>query len=521
MSVFRKFKPLKLTTRITISNVVLFTLIIMVIVYFVTLLTNQFLFYKNREELINKQQQIEELLGEDISSIYVLPKKERIRAVYNKLERYYMFENYKTLIALVDSDGQTTYTQNRGLYDKLIMDHLKINPDTIRLKTTLEKNLLSGRESMMIEVFQSTSDSEQVKIIDGSFFIPTRGADPFVIQTKIMGYDLMYTTLRKDFGNNHSLYILVFLYPELDQDFIISLNSALLVSALIGVLLFVLFGKYFTKRALKPLVDLSYVAQNINNETLNYRIPPTESKDEIDTLISSLNRMLENLEDSFEYQRRFVSDASHELRIPLTIVLGYIDVLKTIGKDNPELLDESMHAIEDEAGHMKNLVEKLLILARFENQKIKVNYAYFNVSAFVERSIIECERLYPDHVFVSKVDPKLEIHADTELMVQIMRALVENAVKYSEPGTNISFDSEIKDRFIVLSLTDEGRGIPQESIPNLTNRFYRLSEDRNRKTGGSGLGLSIVEVLVKAHGGFVRFESTLDIGTKVMLFFPR
>lgn len=493
----------------------------MVIVYFVTLLTNQFLFYKNREDLINKQQQIEELIGEDISSVYVLPKRERIRAVFNKLERYYMFENYKTLIALVDSDGQTTYNQNRALYDKLIIDHLKINPDTVRLKTTLEKNIISGRESLMIELFQLTNESEQVKIIDGSFSIPPRGAEPFVIQTKIMGYDLMYTTLRKDFGNNHSLYILVFLYPELDQDFIISLNSALMVSALIGILLFVLFGKYFTKRALKPLVELSYVAQNINNETLNYRIPPTESKDEIDTLISSLNRMLENLEDSFEYQRRFVSDASHELRIPLTIVLGYIDVLKTIGKDNPELLEESMHAIEDEAGHMKNLVEKLLILARFENQKIKVNYEYINISDFVDRSIVECERLYPHHHFISAIDPKLEIHADMELMIQIMRALVENAVKYSDPDSNIKFSSEFKDRFVILTITDEGRGIPKESIPNLTSRFYRLSEDRNRKTGGSGLGLSIVEVLVKAHGGFVRFESTLNVGTKVMLFFPR
>ena len=517
----KRIRRVKLTTRITASNVVLFSILISLSMYFVTLLTNQFLYFKNREELTTSQQKIEELLITEKEKIQTFQPEDRIPYIYKMFESYYIFDNYKKLMIIFDSSGRTSYGLNKDVYDMLILDQLKVNPQNIDINVMLDKNIITGNEILTFELFRSLNASENIRLIDLSLNVPTKGGLPFISESKLFGYDVMYTTLRFDTRDDNSLFISVFLYPELDSDFLLSLNSALMVSAIIGILFLSIFGKFFTRRALKPLVELSYIAQSVNKEVLNYRIPPTESNDEVDTLIKSLNLMLQNLEEAFDNQKRFVSDASHELRIPLTIVLGYIDLLKTMGTDDKALLDESLTSIETEATHMKNMVEKLLILARLENNRVKVTYEWVSVLDFMEKGLAECERLYPSYHF--KLDLKYtdDFYIDLEIMTQIFRALVENAVKYSPEDTTITFHSELKNQFVEVSLSDEGRGIAKESIANLTNRFYRLNEDRNRKTGGSGLGLAIVDALIKAQSGHMRIDSEVGKGTKVSLYVPK
>jgi len=488
--------------------------------YLITVLTNQFLYFKNKEDLLTKQRQIEELLIAESDAINMIEPQDRIAWIYRKLENYYIFDNYKTIIMLFDSRSQTSYSLNKEVYDMILLEQLKINPASLDINVSFISGNKSAYDQLYFEMYKRLDTNEKLKYWDVSLRVPTKDGVPFVTESTLLGYDVMYTTLRFDGTLEYSAYVSIFLYPDLDKDFLLSLNSALLVSAFIGILFLTAFGRWFTRRALKPLVDLSYVAQNMNNETLNYRIPSTESNDEIDTLIKSLNLMLQNLEMSFEYQKRFVSDASHELRIPLTIVLGYIDLLKTVGTSNEALLRESLDSIEDEATHMKNLVEKLLILARLENKRIKVNSEWLEIPDFFQKTLQECLKLYPKHDFLLNMNYVEDVFMDFELITQIFRALVENAVKYSPEGRLITFGSARRNQFIELTVTDEGRGIAKDSIAQLTNRFYRLSEDRNRKTGGTGLGLSIVDALIKAHGGHMRIESELGIGTTVHLFLP-
>ena len=516
----RRIGRVKLTTRITISNVVLFSIIIALLMYLVTVLTTKFLYFKNKEDLLTKQMQIEELLSSESEAINALEPQDRIAWIYRKFENYYIFDNYKTLIMLFDSRSQTSYSLNKEVYDMILLDQLKVNPANMDLNISFISGDINAYDQLNFELYKRLDTNDNLKYMDISLRVPQKGGMPFVTESNILGYDIIYTTLRFDGELDYSAYVSIFLYPDLDKDFLLSLNSALLVSAFIGILFLTAFGRLFTRKALKPLVDLSYIAQNMNNETLNYRIPSTESNDEIDTLIKSLNLMLQNLESSFEYQKRFVSDASHELRIPLTIVLGYIDLLKTMGTSNEALLTESLDSIEDEATHMKNLVEKLLILARLENKRIKVNSEWFEIPEYFLRTHQECMKLYPKHVFQLNMHYVEDVFMDFELMTQIFRALVENAVKYSKEGSRITFGSAKRNQFIELSVTDEGRGIAKDSIAHLTNRFYRLNEDRNRKTGGTGLGLSIVDALIKAHGGHMRIESQPGTGTTILLFLP-
>ena len=516
-----RIKHIKLSTRITLSTIFLFSILIILIMYFVSVLTDQFLYFKNREDLMMKQEQIQDFFQDENREINKVMRTDRLSYMYRALETYYVFDNYKTLIILFDTDGRSSYALNQDAYDNLFREKLKIDPKNLHFNIMVDKKSEPNQHRLNLEVFKSINASESVKLFNSSLRIPSNSKEPIITETSIFEYDIMYTSLRYDTHDDYSVYVCVFLYPNLDQDFIIGLNSALLVSALIGILILTIIGKAFTRRALKPLVDLSNIAHKVNNETLNYRIPATGSNDEIDLLIKSLNTMLENLDQSFEYQKRFVSDASHELRIPLTIVLGYIELLKKVGTDDPAILEESLNAIGDEATLMKNLVEKLLMLTRIENNRIRVNSENLVLDEFIQKNLSECQMLYPTHVFTVQARYQGTLHFDPELMTQMFRALVENAVKYSEPGSEIVFGSQLRNQFIEISITDQGRGIPKESLGYLVHRFYRISEDRNRRTGGSGLGLSIVEALVKAMGGYLRIESELDKGTKVILLMPR
>lgn len=516
----KRIRKIKLTTRITLSNVVLFTMLILLIMYFVTVLTNRFLVIKNRDELLTRQQQIMELLKTEKNTIDQISPDDRISYIYQKFESIYVIDHFKTMLLVYDTNGNTSYVFDKDFYDILMLNQLKINPRNIRLQLDLRDHAEDGLETMHFNLFKHLDVSERILYSSFPINVPSRHGSPILTEAKLMGYDLMYTTVRYDLDPDYSAFVTVTLYPAVDKDFLLSLNSALLVSAMLGVLFLTVFGKWFTRRALRPLVELSDMAKNVESEILSYRIPPTDSNDEIDTLIKSLNHMLENLEQSFEHQKRFVSDASHELRIPLTIVLGYIDLLKTMGTDNQALLEESLTTIGDEATNMKNMVERLLVLARLENKRLRIEYESVHSTHLFNKTIFECIHLYPTHRFTSEIHYEGTLDVDVELFNQVLRALVENAVKYSEPGTTITFICEKKNRFIEVSVIDQGKGIPKESITNLANRFYRLSEDRNRKTGGTGLGLSIVDALIKAHGGHMRIESTVDEGTKVSLFIP-
>ncbi len=513
------FRKLKLTTRITVFNVILFAILILFVFLFVTLLTRQFLFYKNRDELISKKVQVEDFINEDINLLYQTPENQRVNYLYERLKKLYLFENYKFVVLVSDDSNRTSYPLNKNYYDRFITGEeytdLSTFSTVLKIETTSEGTFLN----MRIYDNQASVDQSILTSFKIPFDLNQNSSDVYV--TKVLKTDVMHTTSNIVFLDGKKVYITLFLTSTLDEDYLMSLNSALFVSSIIGILLLSIFGRYFTRRALRPLVNLSYTAQNINNENLDYRIPSIGTNDEVDTLIKSLNYMLQNLEKSFDYQKRFVSDASHELRIPLTIILGYVDLLKTMGYDEKELLEESIDSIESEAQNMKNLVEKLLLLARVENRTFEVKFDRISVEEISDKLIQECRLIYEDFTFNAKLDYLGDLIVDKELIIQVFRALVDNAVKYTDPPGTITITSRELRKYYEIAITDTGRGIPAENIPNLTNRFFRVDEDRNRKTGGVGLGLAIVESLMKVQGGRIQIESQENIGTRIALLFPK
>lgn len=257
----------------------------------------------------------------------------------------------------------------------------------------------------------------------------------------------------------------------------------------------------------------------INATKLDTRIQVGETQEELKNLAFAINNMLDRIDQSYRGQVRFVSDASHELRTPISVIQGYANLLDRWGKNDEKTLQESITAIKDEAANMKDLVEELLFLARGDNNTIQLQLESFNLGALAAEVIHETEMIDSTHHFDARLLDS-QVKADRSLIKQALRILVDNAIKYTNAGGHITVTVESAGDFVKLSVTDDGIGISPEIVPQIFDRFYRADESRTRATGGAGLGLSIAKWISTRHGGHMEVLSREGIGTKVMLALP-
>lgn len=295
------------------------------------------------------------------------------------------------------------------------------------------------------------------------------------------------------------------------------------------------------RRKLKPIEDLAEAAQNLNTagngldlslmETLadkidginaaklDTRISIDATQDELKDLAEAINAMLARINDAYRSQMRFVSDASHELRTPISVIQGYANLLERWGKDDEKTLLESIQAIRDEAANMKSLVEQLLFLARGDNNTMVLQLEDFDLGELAEAVVKECEMIDNGHDYQRQIQ-RVFVHADHGLIKQLLRILTDNAIKYSNPGGTIRISLSEDEGKALLSVQDEGIGIPPQSVPLIFERFYRADESRARATGGTGLGLSIAKWIAEKHGGHLEVLSREGIGTRVIASIP-
>jgi len=521
-----KFKnrhaPLKITTRISLYNVLFFSFIIILMILFEFYLTQHFLFLKNRDELYVKHDQLDDYIAIHYEEIKAIPSSDRLAYIYEQIQSLYLFDHYKYIAFIYNTEDQSSYAFEKNYYDKLFLSNFNIVTNDLVFSYALEN---SDQTSWMnFNISEPKNEDENTLVATAFVPLPTEADDRTINQISFLGDTILETTLMVPFENEPSIYLTLFLFPQYDSAFIFILLIALIASSIVGILLMILLGRSLTRRALRPLTSLSSRASAIDYDTLENRIPFTGANDEIDSLIASLNTMLDNIEKSFENQRRFISDASHELRIPLTVMKGYTELLeKTRGKDE-NLLEESIQSISAEVTSMQHLVEQLLLLARAESNRVPVTLASFEVATLTEQLILECEHLYPQLNIQFHIEKDLMIKADYSLMLQILRALIDNANKYAltEKGVLITAHSlnAAHKKSLELIIQDFGKGIPETALEHLTDRFYRVSEHRNREGGGFGLGLAIVEVLVKYQNGSMTIESAENKGTSIHLYMP-
>ena len=294
-----------------------------------------------------------------------------------------------------------------------------------------------------------------------------------------------------------------------------------LLCDLIRMIYFFRHEKRLNKRVLAPIRDITSMAETLSESNLSNRINIAGTKNELKDLAAVINRMLDRIERSYNSQKQFVSDASHELRTPIAVIRGYTDMLKRWGKDDPEVLEEGIMAISQETDGMKDLVESLLFLARHDKKTLMMEVSEFSTSELVQEVLKEEAMVHSGHHFHLETADDLQMKADRNMIKQVLRILCDNAVKYSETDTNIFLSCRKEtDGTCSLSVRDEGQGIASEDLPKIFDRFYRSDKARKSETGGHGLGLSIARIIVVAHNGKMRVRSKPGAGTDFSIVLP-
>jgi signal transduction histidine kinase len=274
----------------------------------------------------------------------------------------------------------------------------------------------------------------------------------------------------------------------------------------------------------EALKQLARALDKVNATHLESGIPADAITEELQPLASAINEMLARIDESYTAQKRFVSDASHELRTPIAVIQGYANILLRWGSEDPDTLHESVEAIKSEADAMKQMVNQLLFLARGDNESMNIDWQAVCLTDIVEEVVREEGMIEGAQTFDIQLasEQGLTVYGDGGLLKQLVRILLDNSIKYSEPGGSIHVKLA-DDGFgkLLLSVSDEGSGIPADILPNIFDRFVRADDARTRSKGGAGLGLSIAKWIAEKHGGHIEVVSVENIGTKFTVVLPK
>jgi len=298
--------------------------------------------------------------------------------------------------------------------------------------------------------------------------------------------------------------------------------SLMMIIAILGaVLLSSVGGLIIANQILKPIKALSSTMQKIKAKGLKERVPEFQTKDEITELTHIFNGMMDDLEVSFNKQKQFVEDASHELRTPISILEGHLSMLQRWGKKDAEILDESIDASLHEVKRLKHLVIDLLDLTSVESTSSRNKKEVFSPIPVIENVCRSFTMIYPDFTISDhyKKDYNIEIYGVQRYFEQLLVIVIDNAIKYSQGTKRIEITSDIKNQNMYLHVIDFGEGIPKEDLPYIFDRFYRVDKARSRAKGGNGLGLSIAKEIIENFDGTITINSEVGKGTQVSLCF--
>lgn len=295
----------------------------------------------------------------------------------------------------------------------------------------------------------------------------------------------------------------------------------MLLSGPLALLLASVAGWMLSRRALAPVARMTSIADGIGIEALGERVPVPVGHDEISALARTLNRMLDRLETGVRAKRRLVADASHELQTPLAVMRTEFDVSLSSPTLPPEAV-EVLESAREEADRMARIVRNLLTLARFDEGTLRLLRTPTDLRELAAEVVESLSVLAQESsVSVTVSGDPVEASVDPEYLRVALVNLVENAVKYSGAGSTVTVETAAADGEPSLSVVDDGPGIPEEALPHIFDRFYRVDSSRNQASGGSGLGLAITCEIVEAHGGRLDVESRVPGGTRFTAVFPR
>ncbi|ANY69166.1 two-component sensor histidine kinase [Paenibacillus sp. BIHB 4019] len=431
----------------------------------------------------------------------------------------------------------------------LILFNIFVYFYVIKITTESEERVIANKVNLMLENPQiqsgkglNNSDllseyynvNEMIRIVQpDSKVVNITGSDPVLLGLPA-AFDSQHDTGMISKGGERILYMRVPLYDGTEIVGMLEINRVLneldnylqiLVAALTvtsaGAILFAIFGTYwFTSRLTAPIQQMVTTMREIDRSGKLRVIETTshEESAELQQLIRAFNQMIERLDRTFEKQKQFVADASHELKTPLTVISSYANMLKRWGRDDAAVRDEAIEAIDREAKRMQNLTKSMLTLAEAE-QEDWLKQEQFDVVQAIDELAGMLQTTFHRPIRIKTSSKIIRMYGDKEKIKQLFVILLDNAIKYSKDSIDVSV-SQVK-TIVKIEVKDRGVGIPESDLPHLFERFYRVDGARSRATGGAGLGLSIAKRIVDLHDGKVDVFSQQDIGTTITLQFKQ
>ena len=292
----------------------------------------------------------------------------------------------------------------------------------------------------------------------------------------------------------------------------IGIPLALLISGLLSLIA--------ARQALRPLIKMTRSAATISAEAMDKRLPVSNTKDEVQALALAFNGTLDRLTAAFARQRRFTADASHELRTPVTAVLGQAELALSRPR-SPEAYQQSLVRIQNEAERMQRLIGRMLSLARLESGRQPLTFAPTDIAYLIHTltDTLQPRAASKGLAFKINTPPTLICSTDTDSLTQILLNLLDNAITYTDQGGIELSLTAGPDRFC-LTISDTGQGIPPEHLPYIFEPFYRVDSARSRDQGRVGLGLTLTHELVHRLGGTIEVASQPQVGTTFTLTLP-
>lgn len=295
------------------------------------------------------------------------------------------------------------------------------------------------------------------------------------------------------------------------------LRWVLIFCTFFAAILSLLGGKVLGKIIMKPISNMIYTMEEIEKSGTMMKInTPNNTKDELQTMSSTFNKMIDRLQDTMEKQQNFVSDASHEFKTPLTIIKGYANLLRRQGFQDEVMARDAIDSIYNEATRIQKMTETFLDLASLESS---LELKEIDLIPLFETTIKQMQTITHREINLHFEEAPVMTVVDELRIKQVLIILLDNALKYSQ--NQIDCEIETDSQNIIIRVKDYGIGIPKDEIENVFERFYRVDKARSRETGGSGLGLHIANTIMNLHHGKISITSEEGKGTLVELFIKK
>jgi heavy metal sensor kinase len=425
-------------------------------------------------------------------------------ALTRQAEAIYNFVS-DSKVDLGDFQPDSVYASPEDVVYDLIFEAVTLNPRNTYVQVQLKDKIVFRTENLMGHKL----DFPDVK--------PNKVDVQTFKNEKLSPYTIRGAYLHK------GRYKIVVAFPaDLIHETLNSLKDIYAIIAPIFFIISIVGGSIISARSLSRIDQVINRMDEITAQNLNEKIEGEEFEDEYGRLVRRLNEMIHRIKTSIEYMNQFSISASHELKTPLTILRGEIEIALKSPK-TPEEYREILHSNYEETLRLINIVEKLFFISKIDHSLVKINKERVNLKAYLEDILANMSFIGGENqielLFNVQDTPKVLL--DPEWMRQALFNLVDNAIKFGNENTPVTVEvTQPEDKKIIISVKNEGPGIPEEILPKIFDRFFRAESSRNRSTGGAGLGLSVVKSIVTWHQGEIRVKSIPDKETEFSIILP-